>query len=57
MGALIDWAFAQDEVRTIRARVLATDEQALRVLERSGLSFIGEGGNPRMLRFELRRPA
>ncbi|HWE29116.1 MAG TPA: GNAT family N-acetyltransferase [Polyangia bacterium] len=57
MGALIDWAFAQDDVRTIRARVLATDEQALRVLERSGLSFIGEGGNPRMLRFELRRPA
>ncbi len=56
LGALIDWAFSHDDVRIIRARVLAGDEQAIRVLEKSGLGFIGEGGNPRMLRFELRRP-
>jgi [ribosomal protein S5]-alanine N-acetyltransferase len=56
MGALIDWAFSHDEVRIIRARVLASQEQSIRVLEKSGLSFIGEGGQPRVLRFELRRP-
>ena len=52
MGALIDWAFSHDEVRIIRARVLASQEQSIRVLEKSGLSFIGEGGQPRVLRFE-----
>jgi ribosomal-protein-alanine N-acetyltransferase len=56
LGALIDWAFSHDEVRIIRARVLASQESSIRVLEKSGLSFIGEGGQPRVLRFELRRP-
>jgi ribosomal-protein-alanine N-acetyltransferase len=56
MGGLIDWAFAQERVRRVRAEAPAQAAASIRVLEKNGLSHVGEGAAPGTLRFELSRP-
>jgi ribosomal-protein-alanine N-acetyltransferase len=56
MGGLIDWAFSHAEVRRIRAQAPRKLAAAIRVLERNGLSHVGDGDAPETLRFELARP-
>jgi ribosomal-protein-alanine N-acetyltransferase len=56
MGGLIDWAFSQAEVRRIRAEAPRRVPASIRVLERNGLSHVGDGAAPDTLRFELARP-
>jgi ribosomal-protein-alanine N-acetyltransferase len=56
MGGLIDWAFSQPEVRRIRAEAPPSAPSSIRVLEKNGLSHVGDGEEPGTLRFELRRP-
>ena len=57
MGGLIDWAFSHAEVRRIRAHAPRHAAAAIRVLERNGLSHVGDGDEPGALRFELARPS
>jgi RimJ/RimL family protein N-acetyltransferase len=56
MGGLIDWAFSHDEVRAIRAHTSRDLTASIRVLEKNGLSYVGDGDPPDTVRFELRRP-
>lgn len=56
LGGIIDWAFSQPGVRCIRAHAPARAPSSIRVLERNGLSHVGDGDEPGTLRFELRRP-
>ena len=56
MGGLIDWAFSHPEVRRIRAQAARDLPAEIRVLEDSGLSHVGDGDAPGLLRFELARP-
>jgi RimJ/RimL family protein N-acetyltransferase len=56
MGALIDWAFAHEHIRRVRAHTLAHLPAAIRVLEKNGLSHVGAGDAPGTLRYELARP-
>jgi ribosomal-protein-alanine N-acetyltransferase len=56
VGALIDWAFSNEVVRCIRAITSRSlPPAAVSVLERNGLSFVGEGNDPGTMRFELAR--
>ncbi|MDB4968560.1 MAG: acetyltransferase, ribosomal protein N-acetylase [Myxococcales bacterium] len=55
-GGLIDWAFSHDHVRRIRAHTLAHLSASIRVMEKNGLSHVGEGDEAGTLRFELTRP-
>lgn len=57
MGGLIDWAFSHDDVRRIRAHARRDLPASIRVLEKNGLSHVGDGDEPGALRFELARPA
>jgi RimJ/RimL family protein N-acetyltransferase len=56
MGALIDWAFAHEHVRSVRAHTEADAAASIRVLEKNGLRRVGDGDEPGTIRFELRRP-
>ncbi|MGZ3426809.1 MAG: GNAT family N-acetyltransferase [Polyangia bacterium] len=56
MGGLIDWAFSQEGVRRIRAHTYRHLTASIRVLEKNGLSHVGDGDEPETLRFELARP-
>jgi RimJ/RimL family protein N-acetyltransferase len=56
MGGLIDWAFSHDDVRRIRAHTYRHLPASIRVLEKNGLSHVGDGDEPDTIRFELARP-
>jgi RimJ/RimL family protein N-acetyltransferase len=56
MGALIDWAFSHEHVRRVRAHTFPYLTESIRVLEKNGLSRVGEGDEPGTIRYELRRP-
>jgi len=56
MGGLIDWAFSHPEVRRIRAHTYRNLPASIRVLEKNGLSHVGDGDEPDTIRFELARP-
>ena len=56
MGGLIDWAFSHPEVRRIRAHTYRHLQASIRVLEKNGLSHVGDGDEPETIRFELARP-
>jgi ribosomal-protein-alanine N-acetyltransferase len=55
VGALIDWAFSQPGVRKIRAHTFPNLAASIRVMERNGLRFVGDGDEPGTIRFELAR--
>ncbi len=56
LGGLIDWVFSHPEVRRIVADARRDQPAAIRVLERNGLSHVGDGDEPGTLRFALARP-
>jgi ribosomal-protein-alanine N-acetyltransferase len=56
MGGLIDWVFSHEEARRIRAHTYRHLPASIRVLEKNGLSHVGDGDEPDTLRFELARP-
>src|SRR5262245_65714077 len=43
MGGILDWAFAHAEVRGIRAHTYPHLTASIRVLEKKGLSHVGDG--------------
>jgi ribosomal-protein-alanine N-acetyltransferase len=56
MGGLIDWAFSHPEVRRIVAHTYRHLQASIRVLEKNGMSYLGDGDEPDTIRFELARP-
>lgn len=54
--ALIDRAFADARVQRVIAHTLPDLIPSIRVLEKCGFVFVGEGAEPGTIRFELQRP-
>jgi RimJ/RimL family protein N-acetyltransferase len=55
VAALVELAFAHEEVDRIAAQTLPELGASIRVLERSGFAFVGSGTDPGAIRYELRR--
>jgi ribosomal-protein-alanine N-acetyltransferase len=55
VGALVELAFAHEEVDRIAAQTLPELSASIAVLERSGFVFVGSGTDPGAIRYELRR--
>jgi mannose-6-phosphate isomerase-like protein (cupin superfamily) len=55
--ALVTWAFAHPDVRRVVAQTLPELRSSIRVLEKSGFTFIGPGFEEGALLFERLRPA
>jgi len=58
VGALLRWAFQHPAVHTVVAHTLPGLTPSIRVLEKSGFSFVGDGpieDDMRTIRYELRR--
>jgi len=52
---LANWAFTHNEVNRVIAETLPELKQSQRVLEKSGFTFIGEGSEEGVIRYELQR--
>jgi ribosomal-protein-alanine N-acetyltransferase len=58
VGAPIDWAFAQETVRTVIAETLAELDASIAVLRRPGFTQTAESSEPGVIRFaKMRLPA
>lgn len=55
VGALIGWAFSHDAVRRIIAQTLPDLRPSMRVLEKCGFSFVGQGLEEGAIMYELCR--
>ncbi|HVS11423.1 MAG TPA: GNAT family protein [Planctomycetota bacterium] len=56
VGALVSWAFARSEVRSVVAHTYPELHASIRVLEKLGFERRGEGAEPRTLCYRLARP-
>ncbi len=52
---LVRWAFSHEEVRRIGAHTLPELRPSIRVLEKCGFAFVGEGSENGAIWFELLR--
>ena len=52
---LIDWAFAHPEVTRVVAETYPELKPSIRVMEKNGLRFAGDGSEERVIRYELTR--
>jgi len=55
--ALVDRAFQAADVKLVRAETLPGLAPSIRVIEKLGFAFVGEGSEPGVIRYERRRPA
>jgi ribosomal-protein-alanine N-acetyltransferase len=55
--ALVDRAFRAAGVELVRAETLPDLAPSIRVIEKLGFAFVGEGSEPGVIRYERRRPA
>jgi RimJ/RimL family protein N-acetyltransferase len=53
--ALIDWAFAHDNVSRVVAETYPELTASIGVMEKNGLRFVGDGSEERVIRYELTR--
>ena len=53
--AIIAWAFQDPDVQEVTAETFPELRPSIRVMERCGMSFYGEGSEPRTLRYGIRR--
>lgn len=53
--ALVRWAFEHSEVRRVLAETYPRLPASIRVLEKNGFTFIGQGSEADIIRYELRR--
>ncbi len=54
---LIEWAFAHTQVTRVTAETYPTLPKSIRVMEKNGLVFIGDGSEEGVIRYELTRGA
>ena len=52
---LIEWAFAHPEVTRVIAETYPELKPSIRVMEKNGLRFAGDGSEERVIRYELTR--
>lgn len=52
---LIEWAFSHAEVTRVVAETYPELALSIRVMEKNGLRFAGDGAEPRVVRYELTR--
>ncbi len=57
VAALVGWAFTHPEVTRVIAETYPHLRPSIRVLEKNGFTLIGDGSEPGVIRFELRRTA
>ncbi|HEY0544908.1 MAG TPA: GNAT family N-acetyltransferase [Pyrinomonadaceae bacterium] len=57
VAALIKWAFAYPQVTRVIAETYPELTKSVRVMEKNGLTFIGDGSEERVIRYELTREA
>lgn len=53
--SLIEWAFAHPQVTRVIAETYPELTKSVRVMEKNGLTFIGDGSEERVIRYELTR--
>ena len=56
VDALVSWALARPEVRSVVANTYPELHASIRVLEKLGFERCGQGAEPRTLRYRLARP-
>ncbi|MBD0327516.1 MAG: GNAT family N-acetyltransferase, partial [Pyrinomonadaceae bacterium] len=54
-GALVRWAFSHAEVARVIAETYPELRPSIRVLEKNGFRFIGDGSEERVIRYALTR--
>jgi RimJ/RimL family protein N-acetyltransferase len=52
---LLEWAFKQPNVDRVIAETLTDGFHSQKVLKNNGFTFIGEGSEPGVIRFELKK--
>ena len=52
---LVDWAFGHSNVSEVSAETLPHLRQSIRVLEKNGFSFTGQGSEQGVIRYAMRR--
>jgi ribosomal-protein-alanine N-acetyltransferase len=57
VSGLIEWAFAHPEVTRVIAETYPVLTKSIRVMEKNGLVFIGDGSEEGVIRYELPRNA
>lgn len=55
VGALTNWAFSHPEVTRVVAETYPELKPSIRVMEKNGLRFAGDGSEERVVRYELTR--
>jgi RimJ/RimL family protein N-acetyltransferase len=55
VGALIDWAFSYQEVNRIIAQTLPDLRPSIRVLEKQGFTFVGDGLEHGTIMYQINR--
>ena len=53
--ALVAWAFDHDEVRRALAEALPENTPSLRVLDKNGFRYVGQGSEDEVIRYEITR--
>jgi len=54
-GGLVKWAFSHPEVKRVIAETYPELIPSIRVMEKNGFRFIGDGSEPRVIRYEITR--
>jgi len=55
VSGLVDWAFTHTEVKLVTAQTLPQLQGSIRVLERNGFSYLGEGPEAGIVRYGRQR--
>ncbi len=56
-SGLIGWAFTDDRVRSVAAETYPELAASIRVMEKNGLTYMGGGNEPRVIRYAIDRHA
>lgn len=56
VAGLMGWAFSQPKVEVVIAETLTEGFPSQKVLKKNGFTFVGEGSEPGVIRFELKKP-
>jgi ribosomal-protein-alanine N-acetyltransferase len=56
VAGLIEWALNQPRIEKVIAETLTDGFPSQKVLKKNGFTFVGEGSEPGVIRFELKKP-
>ena len=55
--AMLEWAFSHSKVHHVTAETLPALTPSIRILEKNGFRFVGDGSEPGVIRYEIQRDA